>query len=248
MIKPIPAIDLIEGSCVRLSQGDFSKKTAYSSAPADLAREFEKMGYTRLHLVDLDGAKQGKPANLSVLESITRNTGLNVDFGGGIKTDEDLAGAFRGGAKAVSIGSMAVSDFGKVAKWIEEYGADKFIISADVRNGKVRTKGWTEDSGIGISDLLKRYWPLGVHRVLCTDISCDGMLCGPNIPLYQDIMSAFPDCRLIASGGVGSIDDIAALNEAGIPAVVFGRAIYEGKIDLKQVAAEFGLNKQQKSC
>ena len=248
MIKPIPAIDLIEGSCVRLSQGDFSRKTAYSSSPADLAQEFEKLGYARLHLVDLDGAKQGKPANLSVLENITRNTCMNVDFGGGIKTDEDLANAFKGGAKAVSIGSMAVNSFEKVAKWIEENGADKFIISADVRNGKVRTKGWTEDSGLGISDLLKKYWPLGVRRVLCTDISCDGMLCGPNIPLYQDIMSAFPDCRLIASGGVGSIDDIAALNEAGIPAVVFGRAIYEGKIDLRQVAVEFGLNKQQKSC
>ena len=243
MIQPIPAIDLIGGHCVRLCQGDYSKKTDYSASPADLAQKFEKIGYTRLHLVDLDGAKHGKPVNLSVLKNITESTNLFVDFGGGIKTDEDIAAVFSSGAKAVSIGSMAVNNFEKVVKWIDKYGADKFIISADVRNGKVRTSGWTEDSGISINDLLKKYWSLGVRNVLCTDISRDGMLCGPNIQLYQEIMSAFPDCKLIASGGVKDINDISALNDAGIHSVVFGRAIYEGTIDLNQVAVKFKLSK-----
>ena len=166
-----------------------------------------------------------------------------MDFGGGIKTDEDISAVFQCGAQAVSIGSMAVNNYKKVACWIEKYGADKFIISADVLDGKVRTSGWTEDSGMSINDLLKRYWSLGVRNVLCTDISRDGMLCGPNIQLYKEIMSVFPDCKLTASGGVKDINDIEALNDAGIDSVVFGRAIYEGTIDLKQVAVKFKQSK-----
>lgn len=243
MITLIPAIDLIGGHCVRLSQGDYSKKTDYSASPAQLAQEFEALGYKRLHLVDLDGAKAGKPVNIEVLRSITSTTNLTVDFGGGIKTSEDLGSVFAAGADAVSIGSMAVNNFETVKAWIETYGAEKFIISADVRDGKIRTRGWTEDSGVSISQLLGKYWPLGVRRVLCTDISRDGMLCGPNIELYKEIMSEHSDCRLIASGGVSNADDIAALNAAGIPAVVFGRAIYEGRINLNELAQEYGLTK-----
>ncbi len=241
MIQLIPAIDLIGGHCVRLAQGDYSRKTDYSASPVDLAIEYEKLGYTRLHLVDLDGAKQGKPANLDVLGKICSETKLHVDFGGGIKTDEDLRNVFDNGAEAVSIGSMAVNEFETVVKWIETYGANKFIISADVRNGKVRTHGWTEDSGMTINNLLEKYWHLGVRNVLCTDISRDGMLCGSNIELYTKIMKDFPDCKLIASGGISNIEDIISLDKSGIPAVVFGRAIYEGLIDLKQLAQKFNL-------
>lgn len=241
MIQLIPAIDLIGGHCVRLTQGDYSKKTDYSASPIDLAIEFEKLGYKRLHLVDLDGAKQGKPVNLDILRGICSNTQLHIDFGGGIKSDEDLKNIFDQGADAVSIGSMAVNEFDKVVEWIKTYGAEKFIISADVKNGKIRTHGWTKDSGMTINNLLERYWDYGVRNVLCTDISRDGMLCGSNIKLYTGIMSDFPECKLIASGGISNIEDIIALNKSGIPAVVFGRAIYEGRIDLKQLAKEFGL-------
>lgn len=244
MITLIPAIDIIGGHCVRLSQGDYSKKTDYGDRPAQMAAKFEALGYERLHVVDLDGARLGHPANLMALKEIRKATAMRIDFGGGIKSDEDLRAAFTSGAEAVSIGSIAVNDFDKAAAWIGEYGADRFIISADVRDGRVRTSGWTQDSGLSITDLLSKYWPLGVRRVLCTDISRDGMLCSPNVELYANIIEKFPDCRLIASGGVGSEADIDALNEAGIPAVVFGRAIYEGKINLERLADKYGLTKK----
>lgn len=245
MIQLIPAIDLIGGHCVRLSQGDYSKKTDYSASPTEIAGKCERLGYRQLHVVDLDGARQGRPANSDILKDICRKTNLQVDFGGGIKSDEDLKTVFGNGAAAVSIGSMAVNRFDTVARWIDIYGADRFIISADVRNGKIQTRGWTEDSGITIGRLLEKYWPLGIRRVLCTDISRDGMLCGPNIGLYREIMSGFPECKLIASGGVSCINDITALDEAGIPAVVFGKAIYEGHIDLKQLSVKFGLTSKR---
>lgn len=246
MIVPIPAIDIIGGRCVRLAQGDYSKATSYSGSPLQAARLFESLGYGFLHVVDLDGAKRGEPVNIDVLRTITENTGLRVDFGGGIKSEAHLEQVFGAGAEAVSIGSMAVGAFDTVSRWIEHWGADRFILSADVLDGKVRTHGWTEDSGVTLYGLLDRYWPLGVRRVLCTDISRDGMLCGPNIQLYREIMQRYPDCRLVASGGVACMEDIEALDAAGIPAVVFGRAIYEGKIDMRQLAERFIINKDLK--
>lgn len=241
MIKLIPAIDIIDGHCVRLAQGDYSRKTEYSSQPDEIAASFEHLGYKRLHVVDLDGARQGKPANIATLKAICSRTKMTVDFGGGIKSEDDLKAVFDAGASAVSIGSMAVNNRDVVKAWIKKFGADRFIISADVLNGDVRTHGWKDGSGMTISQLLSEYWPLGVRRVLCTDISRDGMLCGPNLKLYKKIMSEFPDCMLIASGGVSSEDDIDALDAAGIPAVVFGRAIYEGRINLERLAEKYNL-------
>lgn len=243
MILPIPAIDLIGGRCVRLAQGDYSRQTDYSPSPIEVAKAYRHMGYRRLHLVDLDGAKQGKPANLDVLQGIASATDLEVDFGGGVKTAADLEAVFSSGASAASLGSMAVESFPTVSQWIEKYGAERFIINADARDGKISTRGWTEATNLTVADLIEKYWPLGVRRWLCTDISRDGMLCGPNVELYKRIMAAFPDCRLIASGGVGSTADIRALDAAGIPAVVIGRAFYEGRIDAADIAREYGLQK-----
>lgn len=243
MIIPIPAIDIIGGRCVRLAQGDYSRKTDYGSSPVEVAKAYRRMGYRRLHLVDLDGARQGKPANLDVLRGITSATDLEVDFGGGVKTAADLEAVLEGGASAVSLGSMAVESFPAVSQWIEQYGAGRFIINADARDGKISTHGWLEATNLTVGDLIGKYWPLGVRRWLCTDISRDGMLCGPNVELYKGIMAAFPGCRLIASGGVGSAADIRALDEAGVPAVVIGRAFYEGRIDAAGLAREYGLQK-----
>ena len=208
MIKIIPAIDIINGHCVRLSQGDYQRITDYSESPAAMAENFEALGFKRLHVVDLDGARSGKVINIKALKEITSRTNLIVDFGGGIKSEEDLKNVFEAGASAVSIGSIAVSDPDIVSLWADSFGAEKFIISADVRDNIVRTNGWTKDSGITLNQLISRYWNKNIRRVLCTDISRDGMLCGSNIELYKTIMEQFPDCKLIASGGISSLDDI----------------------------------------
>lgn len=239
MIKIIPAIDIINGHCVRLSQGDYQRITDYSESPAAMAENFEALGFKRLHVVDLDGARSGKVINIKALKEITSRTNLIVDFGGGIKSEEDLKNVFEAGASAVSIGSIAVSDPDIVSLWADSFGAEKFIISADVRNNIVRTNGWTKDSGITLNQLISRYWNKNIRRVLCTDISRDGMLCGSNIELYQTIMEQFPDCKLIASGGISSLDDIKKLDEAKIPAVVIGKAIYEQQINLEELAQTF---------
>ena len=239
MIKIIPAIDIINGHCVRLSQGDYQRITDYSESPAAMAENFEALGFKRLHVVDLDGARSGKVINIKALKEITSRTNLIVDFGGGIKSEEDLKNVFEAGASAVSIGSIAVSDPDIVSLWADSFGAEKFIISADVRDNIVRTNGWTKDSGITLNQLISRYWNKNIRRVLCTDISRDGMLCGSNIELYQTIMEQFPDCRLIASGGISSLDDIKKLDEAKIPAVVIGKAIYEKQINIKELAQTF---------
>ncbi len=239
MIKIIPAIDIINGHCVRLSQGDYQRITDYSKSPAAMAENFEALGFKRLHVVDLDGARSGKVINIKALKEITSRTNLIVDFGGGIKSEEDLKNVFEAGASAVSIGSIAVSDPDIVSLWADSFGAEKFIISADVRDNIVRTNGWTKNSGITLNQLISRYWNKNIRRILCTDISRDGMLCGSNIELYQTIMEQFPDCKLIASGGISSLEDIKKLDEAKIPAVVIGRAIYEQQINLEELAQTF---------
>ena len=235
MIELIPAIDIIEGQCVRLTKGDYDQKTVYRNSPAEVAKEFEEIGFKRLHVVDLDGAKSKHIVNEQVLKAITAETQLVVDFGGGIKTDEDIEKAFAAGASMVTIGSIAVTSPDLFMGWLEKYGADRIILGADVRHGKISINGWKEDSSEDLLPFLKKYVDAGVRNVLCTEISKDGTLAGPAIELYQSMMAAYPELHLIASGGVSSIDDIKALEAAGIPAVVFGKAIYEGKINLNEL-------------
>lgn len=236
-ILPIPAIDIIDGQCVRLQQGDYATSRVYAKDPVEMARRFEDLGFTRLHLVDLDGAKSRHVVNDKVLRAITRATALTVDFGGGVKSDDDLQKAFDAGAAMVTCGSIAVTQPDTVMEWKERYGADALVLGADVKNGLVSINGWKEESRLELMPFLERYLAAGFSHVLCTDISCDGMLQGPSLQLYRDILSRFPGCRLIASGGVGSLQDIMRLDEAGVPEVVFGKAIYEGRIDMKQLAA-----------
>lgn len=247
MIELIPAIDLIDGKCVRLTKGDYDQKTVYNEDPVAQAREFERLGFHRLHVVDLDGAKSKHVVNDHVLRAITEATGLVVDFGGGIKTEEDLEKAFRAGAAMVTVGSIAVTHPELFLSWIDKYGADKFILGADVRNGKISINGWKEDSQEDLLPFLRRYIDHGVRNVLCTEISKDGTLSGPATELYQRIMAAYPQLHLIASGGVASTEDISALDAAGIPAVVFGKAYYEGRIDTNRLLPQ-GLAKRIIPC
>lgn len=235
MIELIPAIDIINGQCVRLTKGDYEQKTVYSDSPAEVAKGFEQLGYKRLHVVDLDGAKSKHIVNDEVLRSITTETKLTVDFGGGIKTDKDIRKAFDAGAKMVTVGSIAVQQPELCFEWLEKYGAERIILGADVRHGKISINGWKEDSDEDLLPFLRKYIDAGIRNVLCTEISKDGTLAGPAIDLYRSIMEEYPELHLIASGGVSSMDDIKALDAAGIPAVVFGKAIYEGKINLKEL-------------
>ena len=233
----IPAIDIIEGKCVRLTKGDYDTKKVYGD-PLEMAQQFEDLGMRRLHVVDLDGAKSKHVVNIDALRSITSHTSLVVDFGGGVKTDEDLEKAYDAGASLVTAGSIAITDPERYLGWLEKYGADHLILGADVRNGCVSINGWKEDSDVRLEDFLLRYMKAGTRNVLCTEISRDGTLSGPAIDLYRSIMHRYPECHLIASGGVGSMEDILALEAAGIPAVVFGKAFYEGRIDGKWLKGE----------
>lgn len=234
MIELIPAIDIIDGKCVRLTKGDYEQKTVYGN-PVEMAREFERIGFRRLHVVDLDGAKSRHIVNSEVLRSIASATNLVIDFGGGIKTDDDIEQAFEEGAAMVTVGSVAVTKPELFNSWLVKYGAERMILGADVRNGRISINGWKEDSTEDLLPFLKRYIDMGVHHVLCTEISKDGTLAGPALDLYKEIMTAYPGLNLIASGGVSSIEDIQQLNIAGIPSVVFGKAIYEGRIDLNEL-------------
>ena len=236
-IELIPAIDIIDGKCVRLTKGDYGQKKVYNDDPVAQAKEFEKLGMKCLHVVDLDGAKAKHVVNVDVLRGITAATGLKVDFGGGIKSDDDIEKAFAAGASLVTIGSIAVSQPDTFMRWLDRYGADKVILGADVRNGLVSINGWKEDTSEKLLPLLARYVKAGVKNVLCTEISRDGTLSGPSTDLYREVMEAFPGIHLIASGGVGRNEDIIELDEAGIPAVVFGKAWYEGKINLEELKA-----------
>ncbi len=234
-IELIPAIDLINGQCVRLTKGDYSQKKIYNDNPAEVAKEFEKLGFKRLHVVDLDGAKSKHIVNDAVLKAITDATDLVVDFGGGIKTEEDIEKAFQAGAAMVTVGSIAVTRPELFLEWLDKYGADRLILGADVRNGKISINGWKEDSAEDLLPFLKQYVDKGVKNVLCTEISKDGTLQGPAIDLYKQIMAEYPQLHLIASGGVSCNQDIEELEAAGIPAVVFGKAFYEGKINIESL-------------
>lgn len=237
MIELIPAIDLIDGKCVRLTKGEYDSKKIYNEDPVSQAKEFERLGFKRLHMVDLDGAKSKHIVNDAVLRAVTEATSLVVDFGGGIKTAEDIEKAFAAGASMVTLGSIAVTNPALCEEWIKRYGADKVILGADVRNGMISINGWKEDSAEELIPFLEKYVRLGVRNVLCTEISKDGTLGGPAVELYERIMATYPQLHLIASGGVSCNDDIKQLDAKGIPAVVFGKAYYEGRIDPAQLFA-----------
>lgn len=236
MIELIPAIDIIDGKCVRLTKGDYATTKVYNEDPLEVALEIESYGLCRLHVVDLDGAKSKHVVNYRVLERIATHTSLVIDFGGGIKSDEDLHIAFDNGARMVTVGSIASRQPELFLRWLEQYGGDKMILGADTRDGFISVNGWQEESKQELLPYLDEYIAQGVKNVLCTDIHKDGMLQGPSIELYKEIMTAFPTLHLIASGGVSSLDDIRRLNEAGIPAVVFGKALYEGRFTLKDLS------------
>ena len=235
MIEIIPAIDLIEGKCVRLAQGDFARKKIYNENPLEVAKEFENAGLKRLHIVDLDGAKNGKVTNLKVLGIIAENTNLTIDFGGGIKTDRDIHAVFDAGAEMASVGSVAVKKPEIFFGWLEKYGGDKILLGADVRDRNVAINGWQTETDLQILPFLERYFAKGVRRVFCTDISKDGLLEGSANELYNEILSHLPELKLIASGGVSSIQDVLELEKIGCEGVIIGKAIYEGKISLEEL-------------
>lgn len=234
-IEIIPAIDIIGGKCVRLSQGDYERKTVYNEDPLEVARMFEDAGLRRLHLVDLDGARAKRIINHKVLETIASRTQLVIDFGGGLKSDEDLRIAFNSGAAMVTGGSIAVRDREAFLSWIESYGPEKIILGADVRDGKISIAGWQEESSIELIPFIESYTKEGIRKVISTDISKDGMLQGPSFGLYNEVLKTFPDLYLIASGGIASMEDIYQLADAGVPGVITGKAIYEGKISLQEI-------------
>ncbi|MBP7220205.1 MAG: 1-(5-phosphoribosyl)-5-[(5-phosphoribosylamino)methylideneamino]imidazole-4-carboxamide isomerase [Paludibacteraceae bacterium] len=236
MIQLIPAIDIIDGKCVRLSQGDYAKKTVYNENPLEVAKMFQDSGITRLHLVDLDGAKAQHIVNHKVLYTIATHTNLVIDFGGGLKTDEDLNIAFENGASMITGGSIAVKNPTVFESWIQKFGNEKIILGADVHDKKIAVSGWVESTEYDLFPFLESYTTKGINKVICTDIAKDGMLQGTSVDLYKEINMQFPELFLIASGGVSAMSDIYALDEAGIPAVIFGKAIYEGKISLQEIA------------
>ena len=235
MIELIPAIDIIDGKCVRLSQGDYDRGKEYSASPADVAKEMEDHGIKRLHVVDLDGAKSKHVVNWRTLEQIANATDLVIDFGGGVKTDDDLRIVFDCGAQMVTGGSIAVKEPETFQRWLLKFGAERIILGADVKDGKIAVNGWQEGSDNELMTFLKHHTEQGVQKVICTEISKDGMLQGPAISLYQDILAQFPDMHLIASGGVSSMADVEALAEAKVPGVIFGKALYEGRITFKEI-------------
>jgi phosphoribosylformimino-5-aminoimidazole carboxamide ribotide isomerase len=234
-IEIIPAIDILGGKCVRLSQGDYARQTVYNSDPLEVARMFEDAGIRRLHLVDLDGAREKHIVNYSILERISMKTRLMIDFGGGLKTDDDLRVAFECGAAMITGGSIAVKDRDTFLSWIKKYGTKKIILGADAKEGKIAVSGWQEESEEEIIPFIQSYVDEGIHKVISTDISKDGMLSGPSFALYNEILAQFPELYLIASGGISSMDDIHKLAEMNVPGVITGKAIYEGKITLKEI-------------
>lgn len=233
----IPAIDIIDGRCVRLQQGDFSRKTVYHANPVDIAQQFEAAGCTRLHLVDLDGARRGQLVNTAVIEGIATHTSLVLDVGGGIRTQQDVATVFACGARYATVGSIAVENSVECAAWLAKWGADAFVLGLDSLNGKVAVYGWEQRSVFTVEELLAMYGSAGLVYAMCTDISRDGMLQGPSVAWYAGLQKQHPDIQIIASGGVGSIADVQSLQRAGVCSVVVGRALYEGGISLQQIAA-----------
>lgn len=243
MIQLIPAIDIIDGKCVRLSQGDYNRQKTYNENPLEVAKSFEDHGITRLHLVDLDGAKAQHIVNHKVLETIATQTHLTIDFGGGLKTDDDLRIAFESGASMITGGSIAVKSPHTFLSWLNQYGSSKIILGADAKDKKIAVTGWLENTDCQLLDFLADYIHKGVSQVICTDIAKDGMLQGPSTNLYQEILAAHPALWLIASGGVSNMNDIMQLDAAGVPAVIFGKAIYEGNITLKEIEQSIVTNR-----
>ncbi len=232
----IPAIDIINGKCVRLTKGDYAQQKIYNDNPVEVAKQFEAAGIKRLHIVDLDGAKAGKIINLDMLEKIAAATKLEIDFGGGVKSITDAASIFNAGAAMVTIGSLAVKHPELLEEWLMEFGAERFFIGADVLEEKIKISGWLEDSGINIFDFIGKMISLGSTNIFCTDIAKDGVMQGPSIDLYKKIMEQHPEINLVASGGVSNIEDVIALNAIGCKGVIIGKAIYEGLITLEQLA------------
>lgn len=233
MIELIPAIDIIDGKCVRLTQGDYNSKKIYNEDPVEVAKSFEAHGITRLHVVDLDGARAGRIINYRMLEKIATRTALRIDFGGGLKHEQDLEIAFESGAQMITGGSIAVKDPETFISWINKFGNEKIILGADAKDKQIAVSGWEETTDKDLIPFIEDYYKKGITKVICTDISKDGMLQGPSLELYNEIREALPSLHIIASGGVSSIEDIEQLEQAGIPSVIFGKAIYEGKIQLK---------------
>lgn len=235
MIEIIPAVDVIEGKCVRLAQGDYLQKKIYNENPLDVAMKFEDAGVERLHIVDLDGAKKGTIVNQRVLEQIASKTKLVIDFGGGIKTDEDIQSVYNAGASIATIGSIAVKKSELFLKWVKKYGFEKILLGADVKNEKIAVSGWTEQTTISVFDFIRKNTGQGVKNIFCTDISKDGMLEGTSTELYKRIIEKFPEINLIASGGVTSMKDIEEVEKIGCRGVIIGKAIYEGRIKLSDL-------------
>jgi phosphoribosylformimino-5-aminoimidazole carboxamide ribotide isomerase len=231
----IPAIDIIDGKCVRLTQGDYAQKKIYDENPLEVARRFEDAGLERLHLVDLDGAKTGAVKNWKVLESIAGKTGLVIDFGGGIKTRKDVGIVLDSGAALVTVGSIAVKDEKEFLAWLKDFGAEKFLLGADVKNEKIAVSGWLESTDIWIYDFIETYWQNGIRQLFCTDVSKDGKLEGPSTELYKNIIAKFPSLHFIASGGVSSLRDVEQLADIGCGGVIIGKAIYENRVSLKDL-------------
>ena len=234
-IELIPAIDIIEGKCVRLSQGDYDRRKEYNERPLEVAKRLQDAGIRRLHVVDLDGAASSHIVNYRSLEEIAGHTDLVIDFGGGLKSDDDLRIAFECGAAMVTGGSIAVKDAETFCRWLQVYGSERIILGADAKDKKVAVSGWKENSDLELLPFISSYVERGIDKVICTDISKDGMLQGPAVGLYQEILEQHPLLHLIASGGVGSMDDIKRLEEAGVPAVIFGKALYEGRITMDEL-------------
>ncbi len=232
----IPAIDIIDGKCVRLSKGDYSKKVIYYDDPLEAAKLFNNSGFQRLHIVDLDGAKTGSIKNLKVLENISLHTGLTIDFGGGIKNITDVSNVFNAGASIVTLGSIAAKEPSLVEEWIMEFGSDKILMGADVLNENIKVSGWLEDAGVSVFDFIGNMVAIGAHNIFCTDIAKDGMMKGPSVDLYKNILSAFPGINFIASGGVTAIEDVITLANIGCKGVIIGKGIYEGKLSLSQLS------------
>jgi phosphoribosylformimino-5-aminoimidazole carboxamide ribotide isomerase len=235
MITIVPAIDIIDGKCVRLSRGEFASRKIYNQNPVEVARSFQDIGIRRLHLVDLDGARAKKVVNWKTLEAIAAQTELVIDFGGGVQTDEDLRTAFESGAAMITAGSIAVKEPQRVLNWLKLFGGEKIILGADVKNGKIAIHGWQEKTERELLQFLGEYMERGITQTICTDVARDGMLNGPAFELYREIKTEYPDLRLTASGGIAGIDDIYRLNDDGIDAVIIGKAIYEGRIQLTEL-------------
>ena len=235
MIELIPAIDIIDGKCVRLTQGDYDSKKVYNEDPLEVAKMFEDCGLKRLHVVDLDGTREGKITNYKVLNRIATKTSLIIDFGGGLKCDKDLEIAFESGAQMITGGSIAVKSPELFYEWLKRYGNERIILGADAKDEKIAVSGWQETTAKDLVPFIEDFHKWGVKKVICTDISRDGMLQGPSTELYKKISDALPEIYLIASGGVSSVEDIESLDNAGIPAVIFGKAIYEGRIKLNDL-------------